>query len=107
MEFIEKCVILCDPDLITDAFADAIVSVYESPMVLHLAYKKCQTEEEKENMIYNAVTAPPINVTGISDDPEFHKLIATLKQQLKESQQKKLKKISETIYKQLYGIEDT
>ena len=104
MQIIEEWVISFEPDLITDPFAEAIVSVYTSGMVLHLAYKKCQTEEERENMIYNTVTAPPINVTVVSDDPEFHKLMDKLKQQLQERQQKTLKQISIGIYKGWYGL---
>ena len=80
-------------------------------MHLHEAYEACENENEKRNLIFNTVTAPEAyaDVSGYSDfqlDIIKH-LKELFSDNLAEDQQKKLKKISEKIYKGWHGIKDT
>ena len=111
VNFTERQIPIWNPKLITPDFVDVIVAKYRTPYSLYKAYEACENENEKRNLIFNTVTAPEA-YADVSCYSDFQKdIIEHLKKlfpdHLADDQQKKLKKISETIYKGWHGIKDT
>ena len=96
-----------DKQLMTSPFVEAIAKKYETPYLLHQAYTKCKTQQEKKMLIYNTVEAPEAYPGDASDYSDHFLVIKFLKENcadvLEEDQKKELKKISIAVYTKWFG----